>query len=132
MESNQFEIYIDYDRDADNPERVFWALADIVSELSNFDKIVCESLAVKIESKIVLDKVESGSVRAFFTNVLEHIDDESLKKDLSLNAYRSISEEWNCETAARKIYESVNKLMDHEDISDLYEKGIMSRAFPLE
>lgn len=80
MESNQFEIYIDYDKDADNPERVFLALADIVSELSNFDKIICESLAIKVESKIVLDKVESGSVRAFFTNVLEHIDDESLKK----------------------------------------------------
>ena len=41
MENNQFEIYIDYDKNADNPERVFLALADIVSELSNFDKIIC-------------------------------------------------------------------------------------------
>ncbi len=80
MENNQFEIYIDYDKNADNPERVFLALADIVSELSNFDKIICESLAIKVESKIVLEKVESGSVRAFFTNILEHIYDESLKK----------------------------------------------------
>ncbi len=52
------------------------------------------------------------------------LDDEKLKRELSLNAYRSITEEWNCETASRKIYEVVDKLMNNEDISDLHEKAL--------
>lgn len=78
MDNNQFEIYIDYDKNADNPERVFLSLAKIVSEFSNFDNLVCDSLSIQVNSRIVLDKVEEGSVRAFFKQVIECIDDESL------------------------------------------------------
>lgn len=80
MNDNQFEIYIDYDKEADNPERVFLTLARLVSEFANFDNIICESLAVKVQSKMVLDKVENGSIKAFFTQCIESIDDESLTK----------------------------------------------------
>ena len=76
----QFEIYIDYDKNADNPERVFLTLAKLVSEFSNFDSIVCDSLAIKIKSKMVLEKVENGSIKARFRYFLENIvDDEALR-----------------------------------------------------
>ena len=83
MENNQFEICIDYDKNLENPERVFYALAKLVSEFSNFNNLVCESLAINVNSKIVLEKynkVESGSVHAIFKDILENIDDESLSK----------------------------------------------------
>lgn len=80
MDNNQFEIYIDYDKDADNPERVFLSLAKIVSEFSNFDSLICESLSVQVSSKIILDKVEDGSVKAFFRQIIDCVDDESLAK----------------------------------------------------
>lgn len=78
MDNNQFEIYIDYDKDSDNPERVFLSLAKLVSEFSNFDNIICESLPVKVSSRMVLDKVEDGSVKAFFKHIIELVDDEPL------------------------------------------------------
>lgn len=79
MDNNQFEIYIDYDKDSDNPERVFLSLAKLVSEFSNFDNIVCETLPVKVNHRIILDKVEDGSIKAFFKQAIELIEDEPLK-----------------------------------------------------
>ena len=78
MNDNQFEIYIDYDKESENPERVFLSLAKLVSEFSNFDNLVCESLPVKVNNRIVLDKVEDGSVKAVFRQLIELVDDESL------------------------------------------------------
>ncbi len=74
---------------------------------------------------------KNEDLEALYDKTKQIMDDEKLKRELSLNAYRSIAEEWNCETASRKIYEMVDKLMKNEDISDLYEKGIMSKALPL-
>lgn len=80
MNSEQFEICIDYDKNADNPERVFLTLAKLVSEFANFDNMVCDSLAIKVTSKMILERVENGSVKAFFRHILENItDDEALR-----------------------------------------------------
>lgn len=78
MDNNQFEIYIDYDKNADKPERVFLSLAKLVSEFSSFDSLICDSLSIQVNSKIVLDKIENGSVKAFFRQAIECIDDEPL------------------------------------------------------
>ena len=66
-----------------------------------------------------------------FEKVKQLLDDKQLKKKISMNAYQSIVNEWNCKTAAKRIYEAVPHLMNREDISDLYEKGILSKAVPL-
>lgn len=78
MNNNQFEIYIDYDKDSENPERVFLSLAKLVSEFANYDNIICESLPIKVNSRMLLDKVDNGSIKAIFKQAIELIDDESL------------------------------------------------------
>ena len=59
------------------------------------------------------------------------LDDADLKKKLAYNAYKSIVEEWNCEVAAERFYQVADRLLNHKDISDMYEKGIFSRAVPI-
>jgi glycosyltransferase involved in cell wall biosynthesis len=71
------------------------------------------------------------NVDVLYEKVKELLNDEMKKSEFSLNAYKSIIEEWNCEAAAERIYQTAKCIMNGEDYSGLYEKGIMSKAVPI-
>lgn len=67
-----------------------------------------------------------------YRKVKDLFDHEEKKRTMAKNAYRSISEQWNCTVAAERIYAMCDRIMTGKSYSDLYEDGILSRALPLE
>lgn len=74
-----FEVTLDFDKNEDKPERVFKTMASLLEDLQNIDKMLCETLPIKIETKMYLEKVENGSITAFLENVVNMLDDEALE-----------------------------------------------------
>ena len=59
--------------------RVFDAASALIDALDSFDKAVVVSIGGKIEPTMVLEDVQSGSLKVVLKNVLLGIDDEALK-----------------------------------------------------
>lgn len=74
-----FEVTLDFDKNEDKPERIFKTMASLLEDLQNIDKMLCETLPIKIETKTYLEKVENGSITAFLENVVKMLDDEALE-----------------------------------------------------
>ena len=58
------------------------------------------------------------------------MDDRKLRKKFSEAAYDSIVSVWNCEEAAKRIYEYVDHHFRGLDCHGLYDEGILSEADP--
>ncbi len=74
----EFSIYIDYVRGEGNPERVFQAMHDMIWAMRDIDAAICGALAKSIEPLLLLDEIESGSLRSFLRTVLKPLDDAAL------------------------------------------------------
>ena len=70
-------------------------------------------------------------VDVLYQKVKALLDNQDLKHEFSVNAYKSITEKWNCEKAAERIYSLADCIMNNKDYSELYNDGIMSKALPL-
>lgn len=79
ISSSNFGIYIDFDKDAENPERIFNALSELVQACSLIDKTLIQTISAKIEPVILLEDIKTGSIGALFKYILKNIDDEALK-----------------------------------------------------
>lgn len=76
---DNFCIEINYQKNS-NPAAIFQSMSELVSTLQDFDIEVAKAISVKIEPRLVLEQVESSSVRAWFATQLKEIDDEALEK----------------------------------------------------
>ncbi len=76
---SDFCIEIDFDRNLPNPERVFNAMAGLISSLKETDKILINSISSKIEPVMMLENIESGSIKTWLRQVLIETDDDALK-----------------------------------------------------
>lgn len=74
---------------------------------------------------------KNENVDDLYEKVKSLLDDKNLRNKYSLNAYKAITEKWNCEKAAERIYNLVDCIMNNKNYSDLYEDGIMSKAFKI-
>ena len=80
MESySEFCIEIDYKKNTGDPTRVFRSLANYITALQKIDSHLITAIHPRIKPVIVLDDVESGSVRVFLKTLLEQVDDDALK-----------------------------------------------------
>jgi len=61
------------------PEPLFEALSEIVYALRNFDAEIAQAISGHIESRVVLERMATGSIRAWFASQLKDIDDESIR-----------------------------------------------------
>lgn len=68
--NSKFEIRLDFEREAENPSRLFRAFAEMVDGINNLDFIIAESVNTKVKSKIILDDIEKGSILGKFWNEL--------------------------------------------------------------
>lgn len=75
-----FAIYVNFDKDAPNPQRIFQAVGDLISAFQKFDKILCQTIDSNIEPVMMLEEVEIGSLKIWLRNVLQATDDADLKK----------------------------------------------------
>jgi len=73
------KVTIDFDKNEEKPERIFNTIASFLEDLRNIDKMLCETIPVKMETKTYLEKIESGSITLFLENAIKMIDDEALE-----------------------------------------------------
>lgn len=74
-----FAIYIDFEPGEENPERIFQAIDQAIRLFRELDQILCKTIDLKIEPKMVLEEIESGSLKVWIRIVLECVDDDALK-----------------------------------------------------
>lgn len=69
-----------------------------------------------------------GDVEGIYEKVKKLLDDESERKRLSLNAYKTMTEEWNAENAAKKFLALCEKMLNGEYKPFPFEEGVCSKA----
>jgi hypothetical protein len=67
---SKFEIRLAFERNTENPSRLFKSFADMIDGINSLDHIIAESVNTKVKSKIVLDDIEKGSLIGRFWNEL--------------------------------------------------------------
>lgn len=75
-----FCITIDYEKGVGSPSRVFRAMSDLIDALQETDKSLVGGVDSKLMPILLLEDVETGSVRAWLNQAIKSIDDEGLKK----------------------------------------------------
>ena len=75
-----FEIELDYNKEATRPSRVFDTMASLIDAFEYIDKELVKTIDANITSSTVLELVNEGSVKSFLRNVLESVDDNALKE----------------------------------------------------
>lgn len=76
---NEFIIKIEYEKSSERPERIFSAMSNIIEAFHEFDKCLALSFSVDVKPMLVLQDIESGSIRTKLASVLKGIDDDALK-----------------------------------------------------
>ncbi len=75
-----FEIAVDFERGKGEPSRVFQAMAGLINSIQILDQHLSATISTKIRTKILLQDIEAGSIRAKLKNIIEEVPDEALKK----------------------------------------------------
>lgn len=71
-------IEIDFERRSEDPGRVFRAMSDLIEALYRFDVDLVRSINVRVDPKLLLQEVETGSIRTWLRTVLLQTNDEAL------------------------------------------------------
>lgn len=75
-----FCLEIQFDKDSENPNRVFKAISAIIDTFEGIDRNLAITIDSKIESVLILEDIEGGSIKVWLANKIKRIfDDESLK-----------------------------------------------------
>lgn len=75
----QFCISIDFKKDSEDPTRIFRALTELINNFHIFDKDILCSIDSNIIPVVLLEDIESGSVKTWLKYKIESVDDEVLK-----------------------------------------------------
>src|ERR1700719_2313692 len=79
IESDEFGIEINFKPLSDAPSRVFRAMTDLIEAFQEIDALLAGSIRGTIKPSTLLEDIEAGSLRVWLRNVLNSVDDESLK-----------------------------------------------------
>jgi len=75
-----FAISIDFQRGSESPARVFRAMTGLIDAFQEIDRGLARTIDINIEPVLLLEDVETGSLRVWLTTLLKEVDDEALKK----------------------------------------------------
>lgn len=76
---SDFCITIDFKKESENPSRIFQAMVDLIQAFQKLDKDLIRGIDSKLEPTILLEDVESGSLRTWLKSIIEGVPDEVLK-----------------------------------------------------
>lgn len=82
-ETNQkadFCLTIDYEKGVGSPSRVFRAMSDLIDALQETDKNLVGGIDAKLTPILLLEDIETGSVKAWLKQAIKSVADEGLKK----------------------------------------------------
>jgi len=75
-----FAIYIDFEKDAPNPQRIFQTAESLITALQKIDHKLCKYVDSSIEPILVLEEIETGSLKIWLKNLLSATDDQGIKE----------------------------------------------------
>ncbi|MBV6473963.1 MAG: hypothetical protein JPMHGGIA_02261 [Saprospiraceae bacterium] len=75
----KFEIEIDFNKNTPNPSRIFKSMASIIEAFEELDKNLVNHIDSKIDTILVLEDIEKGSLKSVLRNIISGIPDDALK-----------------------------------------------------
>lgn len=78
-DNNTFEITIAFKPGEGDAKRVFKAMSGLIDAMNALDSHLAAAFDVSLEASLVLDKVEAGSIKGVFRDVIAGIPDEAIK-----------------------------------------------------
>jgi hypothetical protein len=78
-EKGDFCIEIQFRRGSRDPGRVFRAMAHLIKVFEELDQDLASSIRVNVQSCLLLEEIEAGSIRTWLRNQLTSIDDSDLR-----------------------------------------------------
>lgn len=77
--SADFAIIIGFKPDSPDPSRVFRSMTQLIAAFQRLDRELVRSIDVNIEPVLLLEDVETGSVKSWLRSALSSLDDSTLK-----------------------------------------------------
>ncbi len=78
--SADFAFEIEFKRGEGSASRVFLAINDFIDGCERLDTELVSAIDAHIETVMVLEDIEAGSIKALLRNVLRSVEDDALKK----------------------------------------------------
>jgi hypothetical protein len=76
---DEFGIAITFPPHSDTPARVFRVMTSLIEAFQEVDSLLLSSIKTTLRPTLLLEDIESGSIRVWLRNALLAIDDEALK-----------------------------------------------------
>lgn len=84
MEDDQdyglFELTVEFQRGSGDPSRVFKAMTGLIESVQSLDQHLSVSISPSVQTKLILQDIQAGSLKAKLKNVIEKLPDEALKE----------------------------------------------------
>ena len=75
-----FSIEIDFQKGSESPSRIFRTMTGLIETFQELDKALVNSIDTKIEPVMIIEDIETGSIKGWFSTILKNVDDDALKK----------------------------------------------------
>ena len=95
------------------------------------DRVIQMVLAFPAKDGVNGRVYHSGDTQELYEKVRRLLDDTAAQERLGSAAYQTISELWNAETAAERLLQLSQALLDGQDTHKLFADGPCSPAHPL-
>jgi hypothetical protein len=73
-----FCIEIQYKKDSENPSRVFQSMSQLIDSFQKTDQHLVKAIDVNIETVLLLEDIEAGSIKVWLRNLLKAIPDDAI------------------------------------------------------
>ena len=74
----EYLLRIDFKKGTENPERIFFAMSELIQAFREIDRSLSASISTEIDTKLILEDIEAGSIIAKVKSVLESVDNDAL------------------------------------------------------
>jgi len=78
-ENSKFCLSIDYVRDSEDPGRIFRGMSALIDSFTALDRILARTIDTRIEPILLLQDIQSGSIRTWLGSKLTMVDDRDIR-----------------------------------------------------
>lgn len=75
-----FSIVIDFDKNSPNPSRVFRSMTMLIEAFEQLDKDLAKHIDNNIETVLLLEDIEKGSIRTWLLNQIKKVPDSAIEE----------------------------------------------------
>ena len=75
-----FELVVEFKRDSGDPSRVFKTMTGLIESVQSLDQHLSYSVGPSVKTTLVLQDIQTSSLKAKLKNIIEEIPDETLKQ----------------------------------------------------